>query len=108
MFSGRLVKRDMQIAAYIRVSSKSQDHAMQRDAIVGRIGAAAAAEVAWYAETASAKTNDRAELRRLLADVRAGKVREVYAFRLDRLCRTGVSDTFKVVAELRGAGVVLH
>jgi DNA invertase Pin-like site-specific DNA recombinase len=98
----------MQIAAYIRVSSKSQDHAMQRDAIVGRLGPAVAEHVAWYAETASAKTNDRAELRRLLADARAGKLRELYAFRLDRLCRTGVSDTFRVVSELRAAGVTLH
>lgn len=93
-----------QIASYIRVSSKGQDYEMQRDAIVRR-----GVQVdAWYEEKASAKTTDRAELKRLLADVRAGLVREVWVFRLDRLTRSGVADTFAVVNELRKAGVTLH
>lgn len=91
------------IAAYIRVSSKAQDHATQRDAI-----ARLAAPTAWYAEKASAKTTDRAELKRLIADVRAGVVEEVWIFKLDRLARTGVADTFAIVSEFRRAGVTLH
>ena len=92
------------VVAYVRVSSKGQNHAMQRDAIERR-----GVQVArWYAEKASAKTTDRAELKRLLADVRAGLVSEVWVFRLDRLTRTGVADTFAVVSELRKAGVTLH
>jgi DNA invertase Pin-like site-specific DNA recombinase len=92
------------VAAYIRVSSKAQDHAMQRDAIERRgvkVGK-------WYAEKASAKTTQRAELQRLLADARAGLVSEVWVFRVDRLTRSGVADTFAVVGELRRAGVALH
>lgn len=93
-----------QIAAYIRVSSRSQDHALQRDAIERR-GVQIAA---WYAEKMSAKTTNRPELKRLLADARAGLLREVWIFKLDRLTRSGVADTFAVVNELRRAGVTLH
>jgi len=94
----------MTVAAYIRVSSKAQDHALQRDAIerkgvkVGK----------WYAEKASAKTTQRVQLQKLLADARAGLFSELWVFRLDRLTRSSVSDTFKVVGELRAAGVTLH
>jgi DNA invertase Pin-like site-specific DNA recombinase len=92
------------IAAYIRVSSKGQDYDTQRDAIT-RKGVEIAA---WYAEKASAKTTQRAELQRLLADVRAGIISEVWIFRLDRLTRSGVADTFAVISELRKSGCTLH
>ncbi len=92
------------IVAYIRVSSKGQNYEMQRDAIVAR----GVSPSAWYAEKVSAKTSDRPELKRLLADVRAGIVSEVWIFKLDRLTRSGVADTFRVVDELRKAGVPLH
>jgi hypothetical protein len=36
------------------------------------------------------------------------KIAALYVFKLDRLCRTGVADTFKIVSELRAAGVTLH
>lgn len=94
----------MTVAAYIRVSSKAQDHAMQRDAIE-RAGAKVDA---WYAEKASAKTTQRAQLQQLLADVRHGIITDLWLFKLDRLTRSGVGDTFRVVTELRKAGVTLH
>jgi len=90
--------------AYIRVSSKAQDHKTQRDAIMR----ARPDMDVWYAERMSAKTNDRPELLRLLADVRMGSVSDLWCFKLDRLCRTGVADTFAIVRELRQAGVTLH
>lgn len=92
-------------AAYIRVSSKAQDHSMQRAAIE-RCAAARGDEVAtWYAEKRSAKTIERLELQRLRADARAGKLRRLYVYRLDRLSRSGIRDTFEVVEELRRSGV---
>lgn len=97
----------MTVAAYIRVSSKGQDHAMQRLAIE-RAAAGRGEQVGeWYAEKRTAKTIDRPELARLLADVRAGKVRRLYVFRLDRLTRSGISDTLDLVREFRGLGVEL-
>lgn len=94
----------MTMAAYIRVSSKGQDHAMQREAIE-RTGVVV---TRWYAEKASAKTTQRAELQRLLADARSGLLTDLWLFRLDRLTRSGVADTYRVVSELRQAGVTLH
>lgn len=91
--------------AYIRVSSRAQDHAMQRRAIE-RAAAARGDEIAiWYAEKQSAKTTARAELQRLREDARAGHLGRLYVFRLDRLTRSGIRDTFEVVEELRSHGV---
>jgi DNA invertase Pin-like site-specific DNA recombinase len=96
-------------SAYLRVSSKAQDHATQRAAIEREARARGdTIDVDdWRSEKRSAKTMDRPELTRLREDVRAGRVRRLYVFKLDRLCRTGVGDTFAVVDELRRAGCTL-
>jgi DNA invertase Pin-like site-specific DNA recombinase len=97
----------MTTAAYIRVSSKSQDHAMQRAAIV-RVAVARQDEVVtWYAEKQTAKNLVRPELTRLRADARAGLIRRLYIFRLDRLTRSGIRDTLELVEEFRAHGVEL-
>ena len=60
-----------------------------------------------YSEKQSAKTIVRPELDRLRADARAGLIRKLYVYRLDRLARSGIRDTFEVVEELRRHGVEL-
>jgi len=60
-----------------------------------------------YAEKRSGKSIARPELDRLRADARAGKIRRLYVYRLDRLARSGIRDTFEVVDELRRHGVEL-
>lgn len=97
----------MNAAAYVRVSSKTQNDAMQRAAIERAAAARGDTIGSWYAEKRSAKTIDRPELDRLRRDVRAGVVRRVYGFKLDRFCRTGVADTYKLVEEIKGAGCEL-
>jgi|CZKU01.1.fsa_nt_gi DNA invertase Pin-like site-specific DNA recombinase len=92
-------------AAYIRVSSRTQDHATQRSAIERAAGARGDAVMRWYAEKLSGKTMARSELQRLRDDSRAGLVRRLYVFRLDRLTRSGIRDTFELVEQLRGSGV---
>lgn len=87
--------------AYIRVSSRAQDHASQRDAIERAAAARGDTITTWYAEKKSAKTMARPELQRLRADAQAGRVARVYVFRLDRLTRTGIRDTLEVVEEFR-------
>lgn len=47
------------------------------------------------------------ELERLRADARAGQVRKLYVFCLDRFSRSGSRDTFEVIQELRAARVEL-
>jgi DNA invertase Pin-like site-specific DNA recombinase len=51
---------------------------------------------------------DRAELRQVRADARAGRIGTLYVYRLDRLTRSGIRDTLEVVEELREAGVTLR
>lgn len=59
-------------AAYVRVSSRSQDDAMQRSAIERAATARGDTIVDWRAEKRSAKTMAREELQHLLADAKAG------------------------------------
>ncbi len=97
----------MNAVGYVRVSSRAQDDATQRSAIERAAAARGDTICAWYAEKRSAKTNARPELRRLRDDVRTGVARKVYVFKLERLVRTGVGDTFAVVDEVRRGGAVL-
>lgn len=77
---------------------------MQRAAIERAAAARGDTIGAWYSEKRSGKTIARPELDRLRADARAGSVRRLYVFRLDRLTRSGIRDTFEVIEGLRLAG----
>jgi DNA invertase Pin-like site-specific DNA recombinase len=94
---------------YIRVSSKGQDYEMQRAAI-GKAAAARGVAVAeWFEEKRSAtKSMARPEMDRLRDAMRAGSVQLVFAFRLDRLMRTGPADAFKFAEECHQHGVELQ
>jgi DNA invertase Pin-like site-specific DNA recombinase len=95
------------IAAYVRVSTAAQDYEHQVAAI-DRAAKARGEHVGnWYAEKCSSTTLDRPELARLRADVRAGMVRKVYVFRIDRLARVGIGGTLRIVEELRDHGAEL-
>ncbi len=97
----------MDAVAYVRVSSKAQDHKSQR-AELERVAKARGDTIArWYAEKMSGASSARPALEQLRQDARAGKVRRVYVYRLDRLTRSGIRDTFEVVEELRRAGAEL-
>jgi DNA invertase Pin-like site-specific DNA recombinase len=91
----------VRVAAYVRVSSKAQDHASQRSAIEREAAARGDAIEAWYAEKRSGKTLTRPQLEALRRDIRAGRVNRLYVFRLDRLTRSGIRDTFEVIEEFR-------
>jgi len=93
------------IAAYVRVSSKAQDHATQRHAIEKESARRGDSITAWYAEKQSGKTLARPELHLLRQDAAAGRIGKLYLFKLDRLTRSGVADTFEVIKELREAKV---
>ncbi len=96
-----------QTCAYLRVSSRAQDYPTQRAAIERMAGARGDRVVTWYAEKRSGKTMARLELDRLRTDARQGKIGKLYIFRLDRLTRSGIRDTFELVEELRRDGVQL-
>lgn len=97
----------MNATAYVRVSSRSQDLAMQRHAIEQEAARRGDAIVEWYQEKRSAKTSRRPELDRLRADIRAGRVRKVYGFRFDRFLRTGPADAYGFAEECHDGGAEL-
>ncbi|MGD0679944.1 MAG: recombinase family protein [Polyangiaceae bacterium] len=94
----------MTVAAYIRVSSRAQDHKSQKAAIE-RVAAERGDSPTFYAEKKSAKTLDRPVLGQLRADAKAGKFSKLYVFKLDRLARSGIRDTLATLDEFRAAGV---
>jgi|SRR4051812_12740763 len=97
----------MQSVGYVRVSSKAQDYKSQRTELE-RVAKARGDTIArWYAEKMSGASTARSALEQLRQDARAGKVRRVYVYRLDRLTRSGIRDTFEVVEELHKAGAEL-
>jgi DNA invertase Pin-like site-specific DNA recombinase len=99
----------MKCAAYVRVSSRQQDLTLQRRAIAKAAEARGdtIAQACWYSEKRSGSGLNRPELDRLRADVRAGEIRKVYVFRIDRLTRKGIRDTLAIVEELRSNGCQL-
>lgn len=97
----------MNAAAYIRVSSRGQHLEMQRHAIDRAAALRGDVVAELYEEKRTASVLARPELDRLRAAVRAGAVRRLYVFRIDRLTRTGIRDTFELVEELRQHGCEL-
>lgn len=91
------------VAAYIRVSSSSQDLAMQRAAIVRAARSHRDKIRIWYAEKTPG-VDERPELERLRNDIRLGRVKRCYVYRLDRLSRAGILEVFKIVKELQSYG----
>src|SRR5438128_2267412 len=88
------------IAACLRVSSKAQEHAMQRHAIERSAAARGDKIRTWYSDKMTGGVLVRPGLERLRADARAGLLRRLYLFKLDRLTRSGIRDTLEMVEEL--------
>lgn len=96
-------------AAYLRVSTRQQDWKLQRREIE-RAALARGDKIPkrlWFEEKASGRSIDRSALKKLRAAVRAGLVRRLYVWRVDRLTRSGIRDTFDLVEEFRRGGAEL-
>jgi DNA invertase Pin-like site-specific DNA recombinase len=96
----------MTIAAYIRVSSGSQNAATQRAAILRAARARRETVRHWFSERARRDVLRRVELGKLRAMVKRGEVRKVYVFALDRFTE-GIRATLSIVEELREGGCEL-
>ncbi len=94
----------MNAAAYIRVSSRGQHFQLQHHAVTRAAAAQGDEIVRVFEEKKSAQTLDRPELERVRAAARRGELKKLYVYKLDRLTRTGIKDTFNLVGEIRGHG----
>lgn len=99
----------MTTAVYVRVSSSTQDTKSQ-EADLKTWAEGQKSEVKWYRDKFTGTTNDRPGLERLLADVRAGTIRKVVVWRLDRLGRTakGLHQLFEEFLSLKVGFVSLR
>lgn len=95
------------VAAYIRVSTASQDYAYQKTAIEAAARARGDRVDEWFADVASGGTLERPEFRRLQKALDARRLRCVWVWRLDRLTRTGIGDTLECVDHVRRSGAEL-
>lgn len=92
------------VAAYIRVSSRSQDYAYQRHAIEQAARARGEAVELWFGDVATGSKMERPQLIALRTAIRAGRVRRLWVWRLDRLTRSGIVDTLSCIGEIQRAG----
>lgn len=97
----------MSTVAYVRVSSRSQNLATQRDAISRAVAMRGLRIDRWYEETESSAKR-RPVLERLLNEARGGGIQRVFVYRLDRLTRNGIRDTLKIVQDLQASGAGLE
>ncbi len=92
------------VAAYIRVSTRAQNYATQRDAIERGAKLRGEKIERWFEEKQSAKKLDRPVLKDVRELSRRGCLRKLYVFRLDRLARSGIRDMLMVLEELESHG----
>jgi DNA invertase Pin-like site-specific DNA recombinase len=93
------------IAAYLRVSSKSQDVATQRHAIERAAATRGQTVARWFADVLGGAKTIRPKLAALVTAARGGEISTLYVYRLDRLSRAGIRDTLTTLETLRAAGV---
>lgn len=95
----------MTIAIYERVSSRGQKLDSQHHDLAtwARGQEANDQAVKWYSDTFTGKNMERPGMVKLLGDIRAGKVKSVVVWRLDRLGRTakGLTALFDELVALR-------
>ncbi len=92
------------IGIYVRVSTTKQDTASQEHDL--RHWAAGKDGVVWYSDKATGRNMDRPGFKRLLADVRLGKIKSIIVWRMDRLGRSA-SGLTALFDELIAQGVNL-
>jgi putative DNA-invertase from lambdoid prophage Rac len=96
------------IAVYLRVSTSKQETRAQQDAVANWCRERGYRKTAEYVdEGVSGKTLQRPAFKRLIADVRAGKVQKIVTFELSRLSRDFL-DLLEVMRTLTEHGVVVE
>ena len=89
---------------YLRVSSNKGQDTKSQEPDLQTWAKAQNEETVWYKDRFTGTTMERPGLERLLADVRAGKVKKVIVWRLDRLGRTA-KGLLTLLDELQTLGI---
>ena len=89
---------------YLRVSSNKGQDTTSQEPDLQTWAKAQNEETVWYKDRFTGTTMERPGLERLLADVRAGKVKKVIVWRLDRLGRTA-KGLLTLLDELQTLGI---
>ena len=89
---------------YLRVSSNKGQDTKSQEPDLQTWAKAQSEEIIWYKDKFTGTTMERPGLDRLLADVRAGKVKKVIVWRLDRLGRTA-KGLLTLLDELQTLGI---
>jgi len=92
------------MAVYTRVSTDGQRDDSQEHELKAYLKAHGIGNARWYRDKVSGKDLDRPAMKRLQADVFAGKIAAVMVYRLDRLARN-LRDGVNLLAELCERGV---
>jgi len=92
------------VAAYVRVSSTSQTAEMQRHAIERAAANRGDVVEYWFSDRLTGGVTKRPGLDEMREAARAGALRKLYVYRIDRLTRSGIADTFTILDELRSRG----
>ena len=90
------------IAIYVRVSGRRQQHKSQMPDLQ-RWAESQSEPVRWYKDTASGKSMDRPQWKRLERDIAVGKVSRLVCWKLDRLGRTA-RELLTLFSDLRTHG----
>lgn len=96
------------IAAYLRVSTTRQETRLQLRAILDWLKGQSLTRqsIRWYRDKgASSDAKSRPAWDRLMADIRAGQIRKVLCWKMDRLNRWGPKDHLRFRLELDAQGV---
>jgi DNA invertase Pin-like site-specific DNA recombinase len=88
----------------LRVSSRGQDEALQREAISRAAAARGETIDLWRSEVRSGKASLRPELDAIRNLARRGELAVLWVFKLNRLTRRGAVDLLATVHELRDYG----
>jgi DNA invertase Pin-like site-specific DNA recombinase len=101
-------------AAWYRVSSDHQESANQVpdvERLIRHRGYAVAGDCTYRVAESAYHVKDagdyEAELNRMLADAHSGKFKVLVVWAVDRLCREGIEEVFRLVSRLRKSGVML-